>query len=128
MDLLREDRTPIDPLSLDEVKLLLSKGLPDNEGGRFEEERRYFTVAFFSGLRPGEEIGLRWEDVDWYRKTIGVRRAVNRFGEGPTKTIASTRDVAMLPAVESALRGQRSAALNSARRGFSRTVTAARLT
>lgn len=64
-------------------------------------------MAFFSGLRPGEQIGLQWDDLDWHRKTIGVRRAVNRFGEGPTKTIGSTRDVAMLPPVERAFRDQR---------------------
>jgi len=101
VDLLREDKVQIDPLSLEEVKLLLSKGLQEDEDGR------YFTVAFFSGLRPGEEIGPQWEDLDWHRKTIGVRRAVSRFGEGPTKTVGSTRDVDMLPPVERALRAQR---------------------
>ncbi|OLC57152.1 MAG: hypothetical protein AUG14_04530 [Candidatus Rokubacteria bacterium 13_1_20CM_2_68_19] len=44
---------------------------------------------------------------DWQRKTFGVRRTVNRFGEGPTKTVASVRDVAMLPPVERALLAQR---------------------
>src|SRR5439155_1294555 len=66
VDLLREDKVQIDPLSLEEVKLLLSKGLQDDEDGR------YFTVAFFSGLRPGEELGLQWEDLDWHRKTIAT--------------------------------------------------------
>jgi integrase len=101
VDLLREDKVQIDPLSLEEVKLLLSKGLQDDEDGH------YFTVAFFSGLRPGEEIGLQGEDVDWHRKTISVRRAVSRFGEGPTKTVGSMRDVDMLPPVERALLCQR---------------------
>jgi integrase len=101
VDLLREDKVQIDPLSLEEVKLLLSKGLQGDEDGR------YFTVAFFSGLRPGEEIGLQWDDVDWHRKTIGVRRAVSRFGEGPTKTVGSMRDIDMLPPVERALLCQR---------------------
>ena len=66
-------------------------------------------MAFFSGLRPGEQIGLQWDDVDWVRKTLSVRRAVSRFGEGPTKTVASTRDITMPPAVERGLRAQRGA-------------------
>src|SRR5207244_11183080 len=44
---------------------------------------------------------------DWQRKTFGVRRTVNRFGEGPTQTVASVRDVALLPPVERALLAQR---------------------
>jgi integrase len=73
IDLLREDKPEIDPLSVAEVKAFLSKGLQE------EEDRRYFRVAFFSGLRPGEEIGLQWDDIDWQRKMLLVRRSVSRF-------------------------------------------------
>lgn len=103
VDLLREERPEIDPLSLVEVRTLLDDGLQDNE------ERRFFTVAFFSGLRPGEQIGLRWDDVDWARALLAVRRTISRFGAGPTKTVAARRDVQMLPVVEQALRAQRPA-------------------
>jgi len=100
---LREDKTEIAPLSLEEVRRFLRDGL------RTEEERRYFVVAFFTGLRPSEEIGLQWEDLDWGRKLIGIRRGVTRFGEGGTKTVESARDIDMLPIVERALQAQRAA-------------------
>jgi len=100
---LREEKPEVLPFSLDEVRLLLDKGLQDAAW------RRYFTVAFFTGLRPGEQLGLRWDDLDWPRKLIGVRRAVTRWGEGPTKTVASRRDVEMLPPVERAFRAVASA-------------------
>ena len=103
IDLLREDKPEIDPLSVTEVKAFLSKGLQE------EEDRRYFRVAFFSGLRPGEEIGLQWDDIDWQRKMLLIRRSVSRFGTGPTKTVDSKRTVQMLAIVERALRGQRAA-------------------
>lgn len=103
VDLLREEKPSVDPLSLDEIRVLLRDGL------QTDEHRRYFTVAFFTGLRPSEQIGLQWDDVDWRRKLIGVRRSVGRFGEGPTKTIDSARDVAILPPVETALKAQRAA-------------------
>jgi len=74
-----------------------------------EALRRYFTVAFFSGLRPSEQMGLRWDDIDWHRKLIGVRRAVTRWGEATTKTVDSSRDVDMQPPVERALQAQRAA-------------------
>src|SRR5262249_2215561 len=90
---LREEKPEIAPLSFDDIRALFAKGL------RTDDERRYFTVALFTGMRPGEQMGLRWEDVDWVRRTLGVRRTVGRFGAGVTKTVASRRDVAMLPNV-----------------------------
>jgi hypothetical protein len=53
VDLLREERPEIDPLSRSEVKTFPADGL------REEEDCRYFVVAIFSGLRAGEEIGLQ---------------------------------------------------------------------
>ena len=84
------------------MKTFIADGLQD------DEHRRYFRVAFFTGLRPGEQIGLQWDDIDWQRRMIRVRRSVSRFGKGPTKTIESRRDVELLPIVERALRSQRS--------------------
>jgi integrase len=104
VDRLREDKAEIAPLSFDEVRAFLADGL------QLEEDRRYFRVAFFTGLRPGEQIGLRWEDVDWTRKALAIRRSVSRFGEGGTKTASSAREVDMLAPVERALRAQRPAA------------------
>jgi len=103
---LREDRAPIDPFSFDEVKTLLEKGF------RTPEEQRYFTVAFFTGLRPSEQIAAEWEAVDWVSRPplIGVLAAVSpRGGRGRTKTEASKRYVEMLPMVQHALREQRAA-------------------
>ena len=100
---LREDKVEILPFSFEEVRLFLDKGLMD------EALRRYFTVAFFSGLRPSEQMGLRWDDIDWHRKLIGVRRAVTRWGEASTKTVGSSRDADMQPPVERALQAQRAA-------------------
>jgi integrase len=96
-----ERRNRRSSISLEEVRIFLDSGLRDPAW------RRYFTVAFFTGLRPGEQLGLRWDDLDWPRKLIGVRRAVTRWGEGATKTVASRRDVGMLPPVERALLAQR---------------------
>ncbi len=103
---LREDRAPIDPFSFEEVKTLLEHGFPT------PEDRRYFTVAFFTGLRPSEQIAAEWEAVDWVSRPplIGVLAAVSpRGGRGRTKTEASKRYVEMLPMVQHALREQRAA-------------------
>ncbi len=101
LETLREERTDPDPFSLDEVTGFLTAGL------RADWQRRYFEVAFFTGLRPSEQIGLRWGDIDWARGLICVRRAVSRFGEGTTKTKGSAREVPILPRVKRVLQQQR---------------------
>jgi integrase len=100
---LKEDRTDIDPLSLEEVKAFLAH-VPDDRW------QRYFTVAFFTGLRPSEQIGLRWTAIDWSTTLphIIVRCGVTRRGGvSRPKTDSSYREIPMLPLVERALQAQR---------------------
>jgi len=100
---LKESRTEIDPFSLEEVKAFLAH-LPDDRW------RRYFTVAFFTGLRPSEQIGLRWTAIDWSTTLphIIVRCGVTRRGGvSRPKTDSSYREIPMLPLVERALQAQR---------------------
>lgn len=39
-----------------------------------------FRLALFGGLRLGEVLGLRWQDVDWQAKTLTIRQAGIRAG------------------------------------------------
>ena len=48
---------------------------------RLEPWRAMFAVGTFAGLRPGEVIGLQWEDIDFRAKQIHVRRSI----AGPLK-------------------------------------------
>ena len=68
-------------------------------------------LAFYAGLRRGEICGLRWNDIDFYKKTITVRTAIG-VGEGDTmkggytknpKNKSSNRTFPMLPQLEEAL-------------------------
>jgi integrase len=38
------------------------------------------------GLRPGEALGLKWEDLDFGKRKINVERSVRNGEVGPTKT------------------------------------------
>lgn len=64
-------------------------------------QRTIFTVAIYTGLRPGELFGLRWRDVhlDGDRPYVHVCRSY----DGPTKT-GRVRDVPLLPQALAALR------------------------
>ncbi len=68
-----------------------------------------WTVALLAGLRQGEALGLRWEDVDFGAGVITVQRAAQRIkGQGVQvvglKADASYRVVPMLGPVAFSLR------------------------
>ena len=44
----------------------------------------YFTLVLGLGLRRGEGLGLRWQDIDWERGTLSIRQQVTRVG---TRTV-----------------------------------------
>jgi integrase len=55
--------------------------------------RTMIELDAFTGLRRGELIGLRWEDVDFENLVLHVRRSVVAMVEGAPKTEASQKDV-----------------------------------
>jgi integrase len=47
----------------------------------------FFEFCFFTGVRPGEAMGLKWEDIDLDQRSATIRRIiVNRAPEERTKT------------------------------------------
>ena len=57
----------VEPYSVDEVRLLLQSAVEGRNGARW-------AVALALGLRQGEALGLRWDDVDLDAGTLLVRR------------------------------------------------------
>lgn len=67
-------------------------------------------IAYYTGARIGEVLGLKWQDVDWGKKQIHICRAVvqheaimDGHNVGPLKTQASDRLVPMPPQLGSIL-------------------------
>jgi integrase len=73
VDAPRATRREIHPLSPDQAKLLLV-------AAQKQPLEAFVTVGLGCGLRLGEVLGLKWEDVDLEAATLSVRRAVQRFG------------------------------------------------
>jgi len=88
----------IHPFTPDEVNSIL-------QTAQMVNYKNYLNIAFFTGMRSGEIIGLKKEDIDLKNKILKIRRTRSRFGESTPKTRESSRDIPILdslfPLVES---------------------------
>ena len=87
---IRLQSSPISPLTLDEVKRLLSTYSGTAMGARLH-------IALLCGLRQGEALGLRWTDIDLENRSIRITQQMQLVnGQAvsvPLKTTRSTRTV-----------------------------------
>ena len=95
---LKVPKSDVQPLSLEEVNLILNKVRSDY--------RNYYIVRFFTGMRTGEIDGLKWDYVDFNRGVIMVRETIVAGQEDYTKNDHSQRDIKMIGPVVDALRRQ----------------------
>jgi integrase len=76
--------------------------------GKLElKDRLLVALLIFTGIRRGEALGLQWEDIDFDRKLINIRRSVRFAGNkgyiGPTKSKAGVRLIPLEPQLEEIL-------------------------
>ena len=96
---LDEAKPDVEPFDANEMKQLIGAA-----EGWF---RSYLVIALGSGLRPNEIFGLKWDDVDFGKSLIVVRRTMAPSGSRLPKTKSSQRDVPMTADVRAALNDQR---------------------
>ncbi len=65
--------------------------------------RTMAVLAAITGLRRGELVGLKWEDIDFESGNIHIRRSLVDQVAGKPKTVASSRPLPMEPALAFAL-------------------------
>ena len=94
-------RKEIQALCAEETKRLLEAARED----RFEA---LYVLAVTTGLRQGELLALKWEDVDLERGVLRVRRTLTRakgkVSLGEPKTASSRRSVKLTATAAAALR------------------------
>ncbi len=94
----------IEPLTPEQASTLLAAVA----GERLEA---LITVAVGLGLRQGEALGLRWQDVDLEAGVLSVRQTLERAGSEPRfgepKTVRSRRTINLPGVVAAALRRHR---------------------
>ncbi len=83
----RPTKPEITPLNAEQVKMLLAAA----RGDRLEA---LYVLAVTTGMRIGEMLGLKWQEVDLSAGTLQVRRTVAPDGTlNPPKTASSRRTV-----------------------------------
>lgn len=94
----------VNPFTVDEARTFLDAV----DGHRLEA---LFTVALACGLRQGEALGLRWQDVDVDGGTLRVSQQLQRIDGkltlGEPKSKRSRRTIALPDIVRRALRAHR---------------------
>lgn len=72
-----------------QVKTLLESAVKDEVYGI------YYAFTFLTGVRPSEQLGLLWEDIDLDRRVITIRRMQERDGTitNYPKTEAGAREI-----------------------------------
>jgi integrase len=96
-----EEASEIHPFTFDEIYRILDVVNP--------WYRPYVIVAFFTGMRAGEQNGLQWPDFKEEMKPIPqvfIHRTFVYKKDGPTKTKKSKRYIDCLPQVLAALKEQ----------------------
>lgn len=99
------ERFRIEPLSPEQARALL-------EAAKGTKLEALYVVALACGLRMGEVLGLRWQDVDLEHGRVAVSQALQRQkGRGlvltETKTDRSRRRIALPVPLVAALRAHR---------------------
>ncbi|OCL85703.1 putative prophage phiRv2 integrase [Aliarcobacter thereius] len=89
----------INPFNIDEIKLILN-----NSKGVF---RNILGVSFFTGMRTGEVLALKWEDIDFINKRIDITKTRTMGLSKKPKTKSSIRNIDMIQQCEYFLREQR---------------------
>jgi integrase len=109
----RITREEIDPLDAEGARRLI-------EAARGDTLEALYVLALNTGMRQGELLALKWDDVDLERSLVRVRRTLTRsdkgFVLGEPKTKKSRRTIRLTPGAVQALRAHLSRQLEEMER------------
>lgn len=91
-------RSRIQPFELYEIRLILQ-----NSSGW---HRNYYAIVFFTGMRSGEIIALKWSDINFLKREIYIQRTRRKGVETTPKTVDSVRLVPIFDDLLSYLENQ----------------------
>jgi len=105
---LRNEKVDIKPFNQEELISLLA-GFAD----KYPAYENFVAFLAFSGCRPNEVVGLKWDKIDWENRKILIREGVVLGEETMLKTESSIRDMDMTKPLEKLLLKQKALQLDS---------------
>ncbi len=94
----RAEKVEISPFSIKEIFQILKKSQC--------QFKNFYALGFFTGMRSGEMIGLRWEDINFEKKEISIKRAIKMGVISTPKTLSSIRDIDIIDSLMPYLKEQ----------------------
>ena len=61
------------------------------EATKFSAHKALFSLLLVSGIRPGEALGLKWQDIDFDTKTVTIKRVLSRVNGKELQLIEDTK-------------------------------------
>jgi len=95
---IKADKVDIKPFSITEISAILRNA----EG----QSKNFFALGFFSGMRSGEMVGLKWCDIDFFKSEIKPQRSRRMGKDGKLKTESSYREIEILDSLLPYLKNQ----------------------
>ncbi|MEA2018924.1 MAG: tyrosine-type recombinase/integrase [Campylobacterota bacterium] len=85
------NRQKLIPFKIEEINKILNSSI--------EQDKNIIATLFFTGLRAGELIGLKWDCIDFENKTISIRKQIVN---GEIKSILKTsKSQRIIPIIDS---------------------------
>ncbi|MCW0185584.1 site-specific integrase [Campylobacter lari] len=94
----KHQKKRIKPFSKDEVLKIIDFSKKYND--KFQI---FLKLGFFTGMRTGEILALKINDIDFKAKTININSTRSRFGESTPKTFYSIRKIPLFNVIYSDL-------------------------
>ena len=99
---------PDKPFTVDEVRSMIAATAQDPILLKY---RDFILFLLYSGTRPSEAIGLRWEHIDFSRNELHICESLSRGAHGgrirkPTKTIDGDRILTLPSNIRTMLEGR----------------------
>ncbi len=94
------EKEDVMPFNNAEIKLILE------DKQLFEHNKNFYKLMLFTGIRPGEAVALRWQDILFDKKQIKIMQTRVAGKDGTPKTMSSMRYVDILPQTLEVLQSQ----------------------
>lgn len=101
-------REEMRPLNREQARRLLDAAAEPGPGEDPDRFHALYVLALHVGMRPGELLALKWEDVDLEAEVLSINRTLSIAGEfTPPKTAKSRRRIRLTDGSISALKAHR---------------------